>query len=102
MQSEEHLHERRWREYPSLDQLLKGNQPAMHWHGPTSISSNIFNRIEDLLSVYALVSDQLEEIQRLARIRENENLRCDLRILSEHLNYMSEYFKRASNDVRWY
>ena len=102
MLSEQAFHERRWGEYPHLDNLLGGNQPSMHWHGPTSVSSNIFNRVDDLLHVYALVADRHEEIQRLSHESKNDNLRRDLGILSEHLNGMSEFFKDASNRVRQY
>ena len=100
MQSEKQLHKRRWEDYPQLDQLLSRNQPSMHWHGPTSISHNIFNQVEDLLSVYALVADQHQEIERLSHKAENVSLRRDLRTLDEHLQWMADYFKGASNTVR--
>jgi hypothetical protein len=102
MQAEEHYHERIWGDYPNLDQLLKGNQPSMEWTGPTSISRNIFNQNNDLLHVYALVADQFEEIRQLSHKPENDNLRRELRVLSEHLNWMSEFFKDASNRVQQY
>ena len=102
MQAEEHYHERIWGDYPSLDQLLKGNQPSMEWTGPTSISRNIFNQNNDLLHVYALVADQFEEIRQLSHKPENDNLRRELRVLSEHLNGMPEFFKEASNRVQQY
>jgi hypothetical protein len=102
MQSEEHYRERIWGDYPHLDQLLSGNQPSINWTGPTSISSNIFNQIDDLLSVFALVSDRYKTIQQLSHKPENDNLRRELRVLSEHLNWMSEFFKDASNRVQQY
>ena len=72
----------------------------MEWTGPTSISSNIFNQTGDLLNVYALASDQYKTIQQLSHKAENDDLRRELRLLSEHLNWMSEFFKSASNKVR--
>ena len=96
MQAEEHYHERIWGDYPALDKLLSNNQPSMHWHGPTSLSHNIFNKVEDLLSVYALVADQFDEIQRLSRKTENDDLGRDIAKLSEHLSWMSEFFREAS------
>jgi hypothetical protein len=102
MQAEEHYHERIWGDCPNLDQLLSRNQPSMRWHGPTSLSRNIFNQNNDLLHVYALVADQFEEIRQLSHKPENDNLRRELRVLSEHLNWMSEFFKDASNRVQQY
>jgi hypothetical protein len=102
MQSMEALHEKRWGQYPYLDQLLSDNQSSMEWTCPTSVSSNIFNQIDDLLSVFALVSDRYKTIQQLSHKPENDNLRRELRVLSEHLNWMSEFFKDASNRVQQY
>jgi hypothetical protein len=102
MQSMEALHEKRWGQYPYLDQLLSDNQSSMEWTGPTSISRNIFNQNNDLLHVYALVADQFEEIRQLSHKPENDNVRRELRVLSEHLNWMSEFFKDASNRVQQY
>ena len=100
MQSQEAYHKRKWGDYPSLDQLLSGNQPSLHWYDPTSISDNIFNQVDDLLGVYALVADQYEQIQQLSHKAESDNLRRDLSTLHEHLQWMSDYFKDASNTVR--
>jgi hypothetical protein len=100
MQAEEDYHERIWGDYPNLDQLLSRNQPSMRWHGPTSLSRNIFNQNRDLLHVYALVSDQVEEITQLSHKAEYDNLRRELGVLSDHLNWMSDYFKDASKLVQ--
>ena len=54
------------------------------------------NKVEDLLSVYALVADQFDEIQRLSRKTENDDLGRDIAKLSEHLSWMSEFFREAS------
>lgn len=96
MQAEEHYHERIWGDYPALDELLSKNQPSLRWTGPTSLSRNIFNQVGDLLSVYALVADQFDEIQRLSRKPENADLGSDIAKLSENLSWMSEFFREAS------
>jgi hypothetical protein len=96
MQAEEHYHERIWGDYPSLDKLLKGNQPSMRWHGPTSLSRNIFNQNKDLLHVYALVADQYEG---LSRKMGDIGVRRDLDKLKNNLNWMSDYFKDASRSI---
>ena len=99
MQSMEALHERRWKDYPHLDQLLSGNQPSINWTGPTSVSSNIFNRVNDLLHVYALVDDQHKEIRQQCFKADDHGLRHDMESLSENLRVMSEFFKDASYRV---
>jgi hypothetical protein len=99
MQSEEHYHERICGDYPHLDQLLSGNQPSINWTGPTSISSNIFNRVDYLLHVYALVDDQHEEIRRQCFKADDRGLCHDMDTLSENLRMMSEFFKDASYRV---
>ena len=99
MQSEKELNERRWGQYPHLAQLVSGNQPSMEWTGPTSVSSNIFNRVDDLLNVYALVADQHEKIRQQCFNADGHNLTRDMETLSEHLRMMSEFFKDASYKV---
>ena len=100
MLTDQAYHERKWGDYPFLDQLLSGNKPSMQWTGPTSVSSTIFTQVEDLLSVYALVDDQFEEIRQLSNRAENDSLYRDLRELSQRLDWMSEFFKDASHKVR--
>ena len=96
----EAFHERRWGQYPNLSQLLSGNQPSVQWHGPTSVSSNIFNQVEDLLHVYALVADQAVEVRKQCFKSDDQLLKCEIQTLSEQLQGMSEYFKEASNRVQ--
>ena len=95
----EAFHERRWKDYPHLDQLLSGNQPSINWTGPTSVSSNIFNRVDDLLNVYALVDDQHKEIRQQCFKADDHGLRHDMESLSKHLKMMSDFFNDASDNV---
>ena len=71
----------------------------MEWTGPTSVSSNIFNQVDDLLNVYARFADRYEQIRQQCFNADDYGLRRDMETLSQSLRMMSEFFKDASEKV---
>ena len=99
MLTEEAFHKRRWGRFPNLAQFVSANQPSLKWTGPTSVSSNIFNQVDDLLHVYALVADRHDEIRKQCFKADDHGLRHDMESLSKHLKMMSKFFNDASDNV---
>ena len=98
MLTEQAFYERRWGELPELAKLLDLKQLHCSWYGKSSVSDNIFSSMSRHFEIYALVSDNEQEIKQA--IEDNGDLiRKDLAHLSQYLKALSRQFEQASHDI---
>ncbi len=91
--TEKALYERKWGRFPELGKLLSRQQLGVEWTGPSSASDNIFDQIQRLLQIYALVEENSKEIEQAMAIRE------ELLKLSQGLSWAAERCSEASRSV---
>lgn len=88
-------YERKWHRLPELGRLLDDKQFSVQWTGATSVSDTIFDEMNRLLTIFALVQDNEEEVAQ-AIGRQGDAIRADLMVLSRALKWVSEKFAEAS------
>ena len=88
-----------WPGFDALSALLFGRPLSLKWTGPTSASDTVFERVQRLLQIYALVQDNEKEVGSLVTRREGRAMYEDLRRLSGELQSMSESFAEAAAEV---
>lgn len=90
------LYERKWRDFPELAKLLDEKIIGVDWTGPSSVSDSIFDQMNRILEIYALVQENKNIIEH-AVIQIGDPLRRDLLKLSQALAWASEIFSGASH-----
>ena len=88
-------HERNWRRFPELGKLLDDKQLSVRWTGATSVSDTMFDEMNRLLTIFALVQDHEKEVA-LAIGHQGDSIRADLMELSRALKWASKKFSEAS------
>jgi hypothetical protein len=105
---EKALAERMWGPLPALRMILESKRVPDRYFGPTSVSDNVFNKIERLLIMAILVHENRRDIvgaldselandgsRRLAQA----NLKQDLETLHRTFRWGSMIFEAAINDL---
>lgn len=93
--TEQALYERTWGEFPELAKILDRKQLGPEWTGYTSVSDNVFDRVERLLKLFALIQENEPEVYD-AVLRVDHPLRKELREASRSLKRISEGFAEFS------
>ena len=88
-------YERKWRRFPELGRLLDDKQLSVQWTGATSVSDTIFDEMNRLLTIFALVQDNEEKVAQAIGLQ-GDAIRADLMVLSRALKWASEKFSEAS------
>lgn len=88
-------HERNWRRFPELGKLLDDKQLSVRWTGATSVSDTMFDEMNRLLTIFALVQDNEMEVVQAIRLQ-GDAIRADLMELSRALSWASEKIAEAS------
>ncbi len=88
-------YERKWRRFPELGRLLDDKQLSVQWTEATSVSDTIFDEMNRLLTIFALVKDN-EKVIAQAIADKGDPIRADLVELSRGLRWASEKFAEAS------
>jgi hypothetical protein len=89
------LYERIWGKFPELATLLSQKQLSVGWTGPTSVSDSLFNQINRIFHIYALVRDN-EKLVEQAVMEIGDPVRRELMELSHTLASLSDRFAEAS------
>lgn len=96
--------ERMWGFYPTLAKHISNRKLSIRWVGATTASSNVFDEIEKIIKIYALVTDYSEEIrvnkitmsneERDSLVRELDQLARNICFTSSKLNSFAEDIKK--------
>ncbi|HQO78829.1 MAG TPA: hypothetical protein PLG17_10000, partial [Thermodesulfobacteriota bacterium] len=92
--------ERKWRAFPALRKALEDKKVPDDYYGPTSVSDNMFARMDRLLEISVLVSEYQEHIKETAKSVGREEMYRDLRRLEEDLEQAAYFFKRQIEKVQ--
>lgn len=93
--TKEALYEREWGAVPELAKLLNRKQLSPEWTGYTSASDNFVARVDRLLTLFALIQENEQEVHD-AILRVGGPLRTEMTELSQELRWISERFAEAS------
>lgn len=109
MLSPKALEARMWGPFPTLSSILPDKRVPDHYYGPTSVSDNVFNRIERLLEVMAIVRENTPLIRAAieAEAKQQERQRTDapsplikdLRNLENAFFWARSVFDEAIHDL---
>jgi hypothetical protein len=99
--TEKALYDRRWGRFPQLSKILDNFEPSVRWIGVSSASNNIFDDIENLLKVSALVLDHEGEVKQFLVKSQEHNLLADKELsrLTAELMDVAEIFKRHAEEI---
>jgi hypothetical protein len=99
--TEKALYERRWGRFPQLSKILDDSEPGVRWIGGSSSSNNIFDDIENLLKVSALVLDHEDEVKQFLVKSQEHNMLADkeLSLLTAELMGVAEFLKRHAEEI---
>ena len=92
MLNPEALENRKWGEFPELRKALKASQVPDEYFGPTSVSDNIFNRLERLTEVAIIVKERRSILEQAATPQNLQELKADLFRLENSLKMASGFF----------
>lgn len=87
--------DRKWMHCPELAKLLEEKQLSIRWTGATSVSDSMFDEINRILTIFALVQDS-EQVIGEAIAEQGDLIRSELMHLSSALNWAAEKFLEAS------
>ena len=88
-------YERKWHRFPELGRLLDDKQLSVQWTGATSVSDTIFDEMNRIVTIFALVQDNEKEVVQAIGLQ-GDAIRADLMELSRALKWASEKFSEAS------
>jgi hypothetical protein len=79
MLSAESIEARKWAPFPTLSSILPDKRVPEHYYGPTSVSDNVFDRVNRLLEVLVIVRENTALIRAAieAEVKQQEKLRTD-------------------------
>lgn len=95
------LYERRWGRFPQLSKILDDSELSVRWIEGSSASNNIFDDIENLLKVSALVLDHADEVKQFLVKSQEHNMLADKELsrLTAELMGVAEFFKRHAEEI---
>ena len=102
MLTQEALREQKWGSFPALRQILEDKLSSGRYDGITSVSDNIFQRLQRLADVACTAEESREELLQAVRARPDlrAQLEEDLCRLQEDLEGTLGVFSREINAVR--
>ena len=103
MLTEEAFSERMWGGFPALRKVLEDQRVADRFYGPTSVSDNLFNKMDRLLKLEILVSENASDIlEAFKESKVGDQGRGgdpEWRKILDDLAHLSEDLRAASNDL---
>jgi len=100
MLSHEALNERKWERYPSLGVLLGTHPVPDHYYGWSSISDNVFSRLNRVAEVAVTTKEHAALLRETTDPKLIQLLPEDLRALEHELESAARFFTDHAEAVR--
>ena len=91
------VQERKWGKFPALRKILEGKELPHRYYGNSSISDNVFEKINRLIEISFLVQENESEVLKR---QEDKKLIQDLSQLENELRSMEEILTQGRNHLR--
>src|SRR4051812_7048233 len=100
MLSAQALEERMWAPFPVLRQALQGEKVPDLYYGFTSVSDNMFDRIQRAATLVVLIKEFRPKITEIGRLVGKEKMLQDLQLLQRIFEHEGFLFKEGIEIVR--
>ena len=100
--TKEAFYERRWGRFPQLSKILDDAELSVRWIGVSSASNNIFDDIENILKVSALVLDHGVVVNEFSVESREHNMLVhnELSLLTDESMEAAEFLKHHAEEIK--